>query len=99
MFYGISRSTDLRCPQTTVRKFSSKTALLKWMGKNSGNFTHDDPEAARNYHHTFKYGFELHGRMDTKNEVFKDFGSRDYPRNKNDQVYVYLCRYGLEIGD
>ena len=31
MYYGIERSTDMRCPDTKVKKFTSKTQLEKWM--------------------------------------------------------------------
>lgn len=66
---------------------------------NSGHLTYKDPEAARNYHHTFRYGYELYGRISKKDPIFKDTGSRDYPRNLQDNIARYVREYGKEIND
>ena len=42
--------------------------------ENSGSFTYVDPKGARNYHHNFRYGYELSGRIDKKDPIFKDLG-------------------------
>lgn len=96
MFYGVEQSTDLRDRRTQIVKFNNISALEKWM-KNSGRFTHENPEAARNHHHTFRYGYELKGRINFKDKIFADSGSRTYPRNKNDNLATYLFRNGREI--
>lgn len=96
MYYGVEKSTDMRDKRTVIKKFSSKTALLKWM-KNSGGFTHDDPESARNYHHTFREGYELNGRINKKDKIFNNRGTPTYPRNYNDNLASYLYVYGVEI--
>lgn len=97
MYYGVSQSTDMRCKNTIIKKFTSINALKKWLSYGSGNYTYGDPDAARNYHHTFKYGYELSGRMDKKNSIFKDKGSPTYPRYEADNVAIYLSTYGKEI--
>lgn len=96
MYYGIEQSTDMRDKRTVIKKFSSKASLIKWM-KNSGGFTYDDPESARNYHHTFREGYELKGRVDKKDKIFMDRGSPTYPRSDNDNLANYLYVYGVEI--
>ena len=96
MFYGVEQSTDLRCPNTVIKRFSSINALRKWM-ENSGGFTHSDPERMMNYHHTFRYGYELKGRIDRKDSIFKDTGSPTYPRNDAYNLSSYLWKYGTEV--
>lgn len=96
MYYGVEQSTDMRDKRTVIKKFTSKVALLKWM-KNSGGFTYDDPESARNYHHTFREGYELNGRINKKDKIFNDRGTTTYPRNADDNLANYLYVHGLEI--
>ena len=64
---------------------------------NSGIYTYDNPEAERNWHHTFRYGYEYHGRIDKKDDIFKDSGTSTYPRSFNDNLSSYLYKYGHEI--
>lgn len=97
MYYGVSQSTDMRCKNTIIKKFTSEIALKKWLSYGSGDFTYGDPEVVRNYHHTFKYGYKLNGRMDKKNPIFKDNGSPTYPRYESDNVASYLHEYGTRI--
>lgn len=98
MIYGVEQSTDQRCKQTKIKKFTSKIAANKW-AKHSGNYTHDDPESARNYHHTFRSLYDYSGRINKKDDIFKDNGSRDYPRSEADKLAHYLWKYGIEIKD
>lgn len=97
MFYGVSQSTDLRSRGTVIKKFSSKASLLSWMGKGNGEFTHKNPEAEGNYHHTFKYGYELKGRVNKKHPCFSQGGSRDYKRTDEDNLAHYLYLNGTPI--
>lgn len=62
MCYGVARFTDMRCPITQIKKFTSKKSLQKWLATNSGNYRYSD--AARNYHRSFRNVYELHGRID-----------------------------------
>ncbi len=96
MYYGVEQSTDLRCPNTIIKKFTSIVSLKKWM-INSGKFTHSNPELARNYHHNIRYGYKYFGRIDKRHEIFKDYGSRDYPQNDLDRLARYLYVFGKEI--
>lgn len=70
MIYGIEESTDLRNPRTVIKKFSSENAARKWAAR-GGGFTYDDPEAARNYHHTFRrvYRMPMRWRMPSKSKI------------------------------
>ena len=99
MYYGISQSTDLRSPNTEVKKFTSKKAALSWQAIGNGAYTYGDPRGARNYHHTFNRVYELCGRIDKKHPIFKDCGSRDYPRNNLDNLAYYIYKYGHEVMD
>lgn len=96
MFYGIEASTDLRCKNTVIKKFSSKESLMKWLSSGGGDFTCSDPVAANNWHHTFRHGYELLGRIDKKDKIFSDTGTSTYPRNYNDNLAAYIHKYGYE---
>lgn len=96
MLYGIEQSTDLRCPRTVVKKFSTLSSLLRWM-EGGGGFTYDDPDVARNYHHTFRYGYKLIGRVNWKDQIFSDRGTGFYPRNSSDNLASYIYKYGVEL--
>lgn len=97
MIYGVEQSTDQRCPRTEIKKFSSEKQAMKWKNKDNGKLTYADPEGARNYHHTFKSIYYLEGRIDKKDSIMNNEGSRDYPRNTNDNIAFYLYKYGEEI--
>lgn len=99
MYYGVSQSTDMRCKNTIIKKFTSKKALQKWLSFGSGKYTYDDPELAQNYHHTFKYGYELTGRIDKNHQIFKDKGSPTYPRYESDNIAHYLATYGRQVNE
>lgn len=96
MYYGVEQSTDMRDKRTVIKKFSSKASLIKWM-KNSGGFTYDDPESARNYHRTFREGYKLDGRVNKKDKIFMESGTPTYPRNDKDNLATYLYKYGSEV--
>jgi len=96
MLYGVEQSTDLRDRRTVIKKFTSLSNLRKWM-KNGGDFTHEDPEAARNYHHDLRYGYEIKGCVNKKDNIFKDKGSPTYPLTDKDKLAIYLRKYGTEI--
>lgn len=97
MFYGVEQSTDLRDRKTIIKKFTSLVALNRWVLGKSGNFTYENPEDVQNYHRTFRYGYELDGRVDKKDSIFKDIGTSTYPRSLNDNIALYLYKYGKEI--
>jgi hypothetical protein len=96
MFYGVEQSTDKRCPNTVIKKFTSIRSLKKWM-EFSGRFTHENPEFAMNWHHTYRMGYYLNGRINKKDKIFSDKGSRTYPRSLNDNIDMYLYVYGVEV--
>lgn len=97
MFYGIEQSTDLRCPRTVVKKFASESALKLWLNGGGGEFTYADPESARNWHRTFREGYELNGRIYRKHKVFSDVGTRDYPRCAADNLAAYIHKFGTRV--
>lgn len=96
MFYCVEQSTDLRKQRTVIKKFRSKSNLIKWMEK-SGDFTYADPESANNYHRTFRYGYEHFGRIDKKDPIFKDRGTSTYPICEADNMATYLRKWGYEV--
>ena len=98
MFYGIEQSTDLRCLRTKVVKFTSRTSLLKWMA-GGGGYTYADPDVARNHHHNLREGYEIKGRIRKSDGVFRDRGTRDYPRNDADNLARYISIYGDPINE
>ena len=96
MLYGIEQSTDMRCPRTVVKKFTSENALRKWIA-GGGGFTYADPEGARNHHRSFRSGHELSGRIDKNDKIFKSYGTRDYPKNDTDNLAFYIQKHGREL--
>lgn len=97
MFYGIEQSTDLRARRTVVKKFSSESALRRWIGNGGGEFTYTDPDMARNWNRTFRDGYELNGRVDRKNMIFSAIGTRDYPRCAADNLAAYIHNFGTQV--
>ncbi len=98
MYYGVEQSTDMREKRTVIKKFRTLSALAKWLGSHrNGRLTYEDPEGARNYHHTFRSGYELEGRVDKKHPIFRDRGTPTYPRNDADNLANYMFTYGKEI--
>ena len=98
MLYGIEQSTDMRCKRTVVKKFSSLSALKKWL-ENSGGYTYSYPDSANNWHHTFRSGYELIGRIDKKHKLFHDNGTPTYPRNEQDKLASYIQMFGTEVSE
>lgn len=93
MFIGFERSTDMRCPNTKIKKFPSEKQLRRWLGLDinpersdghGGTYTHADPKAAMNWHHDIRYGYQVQGRLPRSK---RDRGSSSYPRTENDNVY------------
>ncbi len=96
MYYGVEQSTDMRDHRTVIKKFARESPLRVWM-QNSGGFTYGDPEGAQNFHHTFRYGYRLDGRIDMRDRVFKNLGTPTYPVSRNDQIATYLFKHGERI--
>ena len=97
MYYVISQSTDLRCPLTKIRKFTSLNAAVRFAGMGNGEYTYKNPEAARNWHHTFNEIWELKGRINRKDPIFQDRGTSCYPRNDDDNLASYIQKHGFEV--
>ena len=99
MFYVICQSTDMRCPMTRIKKFTSLRAAKKYAEIGNGKYTYDNPEEAMNWHHTFNSVCELKGRINKKDSIFKDKGSSFYPRYYEDNLAYYIREYGYKIVD
>lgn len=97
MYYGIERSTDLRDPQTVVKKFTTLNSLKRWVNAKRFVTTHTNPEVARNWHHTLRYGYELRGRIDKRDDFFMETGTSTYPLTTIDKLGNYIRYYGKEI--
>lgn len=99
MYYGVEQSTDLRHPDTVVKKFKTKAEALRWKkepGKN-GRTSYSNPEEARNWHHTFRKVYKFSGWIDWKHPTFRDKGTATYPRSDLDRMATYLWIAGEEI--
>ncbi len=96
MYYGISQSTDLRAPDTEVKKFTSKRVALKWAEK-SGYLTHGDwADEVRNHHHTFRKVFQFKGRLPKfKSEDRYTHGM--YARSAESLKAIYIQENGEQI--
>lgn len=99
MYYVISKSTDLRCLDTQIKKFTSIVAAKRYASIGQGKFTHKNPKEANNYHHTYNYVYELTGRINKKDKIFKDKGSPTYPKTYNDNLAEYIRTYGIELSN
>ena len=96
MFYGVEQSTDMRARRTVIKKFRSKAALEKWLA-HGGGFTHGDPVAAKNHHHSHRSGYELRGKIDKRHNIFGDRGTPCYPRSDADNTAFYLYKFGEPV--
>ena len=93
MFYGVENSTDMRDRRYVIKKFSSESGLRKWVretGK-SGRMTHDNPEEA------FRQGYEMIGRVNKKDPIWKLQTARTYSMDDSQRMYNYLHVYGRAI--
>lgn len=99
MYYGISQSTDLRHPKTVVKKFTSLRAAHAWAKIGNGDYTYKDPDAAQNWHHTFKYVYELRGRINKKDPVFGNLETSCYPRCHEDNLATYIKTHGWKVDE
>ena len=97
MYYVISKSTDLRCPNTEIKKFSNLRSAERYASIGNGDFTYENPKEAKNYHHTFKHIYQLSGRINKKDMIFKESGSSYYPRGYVDNLAYYIEKYGEEL--
>ena len=97
MYYGIEQSTDMRALATIVRKFATRSSVEKWVASGGGGFTHKDPEASRNYHHTFRHAYEMAGRVDKRSEIMRRRGTSMYPRSMADNLAHYVMVHGKEL--
>ena len=86
----------MRAPRTVIKKFYTISALQKWVNAKSGDFTYGDPDSARNWHKTFRHGYEYIGRIDKNHSIFK-YQSRTYPRNEKDMIATYIQFYGKAV--
>jgi len=99
----ISRSTDLRCPNSKVRILRSKrNALAIKASGNSGDYTYEDPAIARNWHRTFINVYELPAgvRLPSVKALKKEAkkaSSPTYPRSWEDILADYIRRVGVKI--
>ena len=92
----VSRSTDMRCPATSVRFTESKRCALVWRAS-GGEFTHADPDAARNHHHTLRtaYVVPTGWRKPPSQALARSataMSSGDYPRTLADALLASLGR-------
>jgi hypothetical protein len=98
--YGIEQSTDMRAPQTRIIRFRSKAAALKWRDERGGELTHDDPEAARNWHHTFRSVYVttegLPSRKAMEAMAFRESTSM-YPKTMQDIMARMIFMRGAEV--
>ncbi len=105
MIYGIEESTDMRDPRTVIKKFTSVQSAKRWCA-NSGKFTHDNPETAQNYHHTFRtiyqspLGWRLPSKKQIELEVRHNMGSIYSPStNKVIATHIHTNCSKIDIGD
>lgn len=93
MFYGVIQSTDMRCRNAKVIKFSGRNALITWINA-GGEFTHENPEEAQNYHRNIRHGYKLSGRVNRKDAVFSCFAGGVYAKTQEERLVDYLNKYG-----
>jgi hypothetical protein len=92
----VESSTDLRCPDSRVRFYTS-LAKARADAAQGGDYTHDDPETARNWHHTFRtiYALPSGWRKPTAAmlaRLAQAASTTTYPRTVQDALaYVIRC--------
>lgn len=96
MFYGVIQSTDMRCRNTKVIKFSGRKALITWINA-GGEFAHENPEEEQNCHRNIRYVYKLAGRVNRKDAVFSCFAGGVYAKTQEDRLADYLYKYGEAV--
>ncbi len=101
MRYALTeKSTDMRDPRSVVKFTTSRREAVAWL-KRSGGFTHADPVAARNYHHTFREVYEIPSGWRKPSQRELDLRARKdatptYPRNSTDVLRGIVEDVGVE---
>ena len=107
MFYGVEQTTDQRCPDTKIKKFTSLKQALKWRS-NSGGYAwpgaarNDIPGPLRNFHHRLREVYEMPRgwRKPSSKQLNKEAWERStsmYPRSSNEILASIFFRKGIEI--
>ncbi len=101
MIYGIEQSTDMRCPQTVIAKFTSRRSAMRWL--EPARLTHgEDAETVQNFHHTLRtayempVGFRLPSPKQLSVRAFKNSSSA-YPRNSRDIIASIVRAAGTKV--
>lgn len=99
MFYGVEQSTDLNHRQTVIKKFSTESALRRWLSVGQGRYTFHGaadeslPPMMQNWHRTFRKGYRMpRGWRLLKDDVERLRGG-DYRKPYLDLValWIYKC--------
>ena len=105
-YYGISQSTDMRCPHTKIFYLGygnrGKTRASEWIKSKVAHFTYDDPGAARNYHHTLYDVYEMPSgwRAPSEKKMIAEAlrrSSTSYPRYKEDVFFDLIRKDGTRV--
>lgn len=100
----IEQSTDLRHPNSKIRFTQSKRTVKEILSKRESRYTYPDPKAARNWHHTFTYIYELPAgwRIPSKKSLQKEAykcSTPTYPRTADDILANQIMAIGTKIRD
>ena len=103
MRYAIIRqSTDSRCPMSEVEFTRSKKVISAALVEKP-KLTYNDPEAAKNWHHTLTYVYELPDGWRRPSQKFLSERvskcSSCYPRTKTDILADKIMDDGVRVID
>lgn len=108
MIYGIEETTDLRSPETKIKKFASKLRAIKW-SENSGGLAWEGsakkgiPVSQQNWHHRYRYVYSmpLGWRSPSKkklSETARLYSTGTYYTTMNDILATSIRNDGEAIG-
>ena len=107
MYFGVEQSTDSKCKNTVIIKFSEneKEKMKKWYNsEENGRFTYSVPIEAQNFHHTLRYIYEYDGYLTFNKkliDIMKNKGTSMYPIEIEDAKAMIIhekCKF-LDIAE
>ncbi len=106
MIVGFERTTDMRHPETVMRKLRNITAARKWIAQGGGYAwpgAADEtlPASQQNWHRRFRYAFVMPVGWRWSKRLFRKETAKahhsDYCPTWPEWCYGQACRYGEEL--
>jgi hypothetical protein len=107
VIYGVESTTDMRCPETVVKRFRSEPAARNWAEKGGGYAwpgaaDNSLPGPSRNFHHRLRElyrmpaGWRPPSQRELRQRAHED-STPSYPRNAADALAKAIWKKGERL--